>query len=134
MITDFWNAGSIIKDSLSPIEDGLRSIFTDMFNSFLFLLQSQQQQERSTMDYLPLIAGAGIGILIIFKKKLLRFAYIRTYLVTDLHKTIPLHYSVTLFRYTIPLHYSVTLFRYTTFTLTRLSCLSINHFNVSRTC
>ena len=27
---------------------------------------------------------------------LLRFAYIRTYLVTDLHKTIPLHYSVTL--------------------------------------
>ena len=35
------------------------------------------------MDYLPLIAGAEIGILIIFKKKLLRFAYIRTYLVTD---------------------------------------------------
>ena len=81
MITDFSNACSIM-DSSSPIEDGLKSIFTEMSNSFLFLLQSQQQQS-SIMDYLPLIAGAEIGILIIFKKKLLRFAYIRTYLVTD---------------------------------------------------
>ena len=50
MITDFSNACSIM-DSSSPIEDGLKSIFTEMSNSLLFLLQSQQQKS-SIMDYL----------------------------------------------------------------------------------
>ena len=50
---------SFMKDSWSPIEDGQKSIFTEMSNSLLFLLQSQQQKS-SIMDYLSWIAGAGI--------------------------------------------------------------------------
>ena len=42
---------SFMKDSWSPIEDGQKSIFTEMSNSLLFLLQSQQQKS-SIMDYL----------------------------------------------------------------------------------
>ena len=68
MLSDLLNTGNLIKDSLSPIGDGLKTVFTEMFQSFLGSLQSQQQSS-SIMDYIPLIAGVGIGALIIFKKK-----------------------------------------------------------------
>ena len=69
MLMDLLNTGNLIKDSLSPIGDGLKTVFTEMFQNFLGSLQSQQQSS-SIMDYLPLIlAGGGIFTIIVLKNK-----------------------------------------------------------------
>ena len=65
MLSDFMTASNVLTDSLAPIGDGLKTVFTEMFQSSL---QSQQQQS-SIMDYLPIFGGVAIGELILFKKK-----------------------------------------------------------------
>ena len=69
MLTDLKNTGKLIennlKEQLGPLSDGLKTMFSSFMNN---LLQEQQQQESSLLNYLP-FGIAGIGLLFILNKK-----------------------------------------------------------------
>ena len=53
---------------MAPIADGLKSMFDNMFSSFLTSFQAKQQQQDNLLIYLPII-GLGIGTLYIINNK-----------------------------------------------------------------
>ena len=56
MLFDLVVASAILKSKLQPIGDGLWDSLTELLQSFLGSLLSQQQQS-SIMDYLPTLGG-----------------------------------------------------------------------------
>ena len=69
MKSDIIETGSLIKDQLAPLADGLKSMFDNMFSSFLTSFQAkQQEQDNNLLIYLPII-GLSITALYIVNKK-----------------------------------------------------------------
>ena len=68
MKSDLIETGSLLKEQLAPLGDGLKSMFDNMFSSFLTSFQAKQQQQDNILIYLPII-GLGIGVLYIINKK-----------------------------------------------------------------
>ena len=77
MLNDLLSSANTLKNTLEPIGnsikdigEGIKNTLGTMFESFLSSLQ-QQQQQSSIMDFLPLIGGATVLALVIFKKKII---------------------------------------------------------------
>ena len=67
MKDDLIGVGAILKEQLAPMADGLKSMFDNMFSSFLSSFQAKQQQDN-LLVYLP-IGLVGVSILYIINKK-----------------------------------------------------------------